>query len=165
MKPEAQVIEALKRHYGQGYAYPCEGCPYGGKNREDNCRFELVRDALDLIEQYKYRNGRLNESLLAKEIYISKLHKRGCVAQFAYEPGELVFAPAKVFDRRSTKFDFKVIDNPDRPVPARVTACVYGLDATRYEIRALDKNLKMQGMRMVVSPDHLIRAERLLARS
>ena len=162
MKPADQIVEALKRHYGQGYAYPCDGCPYGGTSRDDNCRFELTRDALELIEQYIDRNNRLNDHLLEKEAYIERLHRRGNVAQFAYEPGELVFAPAKLFDRRSTHFDFKVIDDPDRPVPARVTACVYSMDDTRYEIKALDKNQRMQGMRIVVSAQHLIRAENML---
>lgn len=123
---------------------------------------DFMFEAACLIEQYMDRNNRLNDHLLEKEAYIERLHRRGNVAQFAYEPGELVFAPAKLFDRRSTHFDFKVIDDPDRPVPARVTACVYGIDDTRYEIKALDKNQRMQGMRIVVSAQHLIRAENML---
>ena len=165
MKTPDQIIEALKRHYGQGFAHPCDGCPYGGKSRTDNCRFELTRDALELLEEYENRNEKLMKVILEKEAYIDRMHRTGTVAKFAYEPGELVFAPAKVFDRKSTHFDFKVIDDPDRPVPARVTACVYGIDDVRYEIKALDKNMRMQGMRMVVSPDHLIRADRMIKES
>ena len=164
MKTHDQIVEALKRHYGQGYAYPCEGCPYGGKSRTDNCRFELTRDAMELLEEYVGRNGKLMEAIQEKEAYIDRIHRKGFDATFAYEPGELVFAPAKVFDRKSTRFDFKVIDDPDRPVPARVTACVYGMEDVRYEIKALDKSLRMQGMRIVINPEHLIRADKLMKR-
>ena len=159
MKTPMEIVEALKRHYGQGYAYPCVGCPYGGKSRtDDNCRFELTRDVLELIEQLTDRLNNARQHLDDKDAYLRKLHNTDYGVRFAYEPGELVFCPAKCFNLRSTKFDFVVKHEPDRLVPARVVGLVAREDAIFYEVRALDKNQRMQGERVVLAPNHLANA-------
>lgn len=159
MKTPTEIVEALKRHYGQGYAYPCAGCPYGGKSRSDeNCRFELTRDALELIEQLTDKLNNAHQHLREKDELVYKLHKTDYGVRFAYELGELVFVPAKCFSLRSTKFDFVVKDDPDRLVPARVVGLVARERNIFYEVRALDKNQRMQGERVVLAPQHLTAA-------
>lgn len=160
MKTPKEIVEALKRHYGQGYAYPCVGCPYGGESRtDDNCRFELTRDALDLIEQLTDRLNNAHQHLDEKDAYVRKLHSTDYGVRFAYEPGEMVFCPAKCFSLRTTKFDFVVKNDPDRLVPACVVGLVARADKILYEVRALDKNQRMQGERVLLAPNHLVRAD------
>lgn len=162
MKPADQIVEALKRHYGQGYAYPCNGCPYGGTCRDDNCRFELTRDALELIEQLTDKLNNAHQHLREKDELVHKLHKTDYGVRFAYEPGELVFCHAKCFSLRSTKFDFVVKNDPDRLVPARVVGLVAREDKILYEVRALDKNQRMQGERVVLAPNNLVNPDSVL---
>lgn len=159
MKTKAEIIEALQRHYGQGYAYPCQGCPYGGKSREDACRFELTRDALGLIEHMCETEDRYRAALEQKDLYIKKISRTGTLLRAAFDFGELVYCAAFHFKhKRCTCIDFRINDEPERLVPCMVSAVCFGKD-TWYELRTVDpRTMKAHGEPVRISPDHIIPA-------